>query len=164
MAVVKGQNLRIFVGGKPIAAALQCDLSIQLNTQEYSCKDDEGGWSKYMTVSLAWSLRANAVVTNDTDSTAVGAPDLMSMIGQQVSVSLSPASGTNNRVAGEMLLAGDAIISDVQITAQNRQRSVYDITLTGVKNMLVDVRAILTADNHYIVTADGHRVCAGHEA
>ena len=64
---------------------------------------------------------------------------------------------------GEQLLAGDAIISDVQIEATNDEESTYTIQLTGKKNMLTDIRAIITADDHYIRTADGNIVAAEHE-
>jgi hypothetical protein len=57
-----------------------------------------------------------------------------------------------------------AILSDVQYTAQNRQRSTCQVTLTGKKNMLIDLRYIITADDHYIRTADNHIVMAAHQS
>ena len=67
MAVVKGQNLRIFVGDPAvvIAAAQQCELNVHLNTEQFSTKDDTGAFDNHQTVSLAWSLRTNGLVTND---------------------------------------------------------------------------------------------------
>ena len=151
MAVVKGQNLRIFLGNggsKPLAAALSCDLNIQLNVQPYPTKDDEGAWANNVAVSLAWSVKAQAVVTDIDYVEAVGASDLMDLVGQVVYVQLCTTSGDMNReVEGLPMVAGDAILSDVQITTQNRQRSEYEITLTGCKNMLFDLREIITADN-----------------
>ena len=167
MAVVKGQNLRIFLGNggsKPLAAALSCDLNIQLNVQAYPTKDDEGAWTKNVAVSLAWSVKAQAVVTDIDYVEAVGASDLMDLVGQIVHVQLCTTSGDMNReVEGLPMVAGDAILSDVQITAQNRQRSEYEITLTGCKNMLFDLREIITADGNNIRTADGNIVLAAHE-
>ena len=168
MAVVKGQNLRIFLGNggsKPLAAALSCDLNIQLNVQAYPTKDDEGAWANNVAVSLAWSVKAQAVVTDIDYVEAVGASDLMDLIGQVVYVQLCTTSGDMNREAeGLPMVAGDAILSDVQITAQNRQRSEYEITLTGCKNMLFDLREIITADGNNIRTADGNIVLAAHES
>ena len=68
-----------------------------------------------------------------------------------------------NRESTGQLLAGEAIISDVQYTAQNRQRSTCQVTLTGKKNALIDLRTIITADGHSIITADEHTVMAAHE-
>ena len=148
-----------------MGAALSCDLNIQLNVQAYPTKDDEGAWANNVAVSLAWSVKAQAVVTDIDYVEAVGASDLMDLVGQVVYVQLCTTSGDMNREAeGLPMVAGDAILSDVQITAQNRQRTTYDVTLTGCKNMLFDLREIITADGNNIRTADGNIVLAAHES
>ena len=164
MATVKGQNLRVFVGSRAIIAALDCQLQLQLNVTQYSTKDDEGGWTKNEAVSLQWSVTANAAVTDTTELGAIGVAELSDLIGQTVQVRLATASGDKNRESGDTMMAGDAIVSDIQYTAQNRQRSTCQITLTGKKNMLIDLRYIITANEHYIRTADGHIVMAAHES
>ena len=163
MATVKGQNLRLFIDGYVLAAALSCELDVGLEVKQYSTKDDETDFANNEAVGLTWSIRAQAVVDDDVVS-AIGADSIMDLIGQTVRARLNTTSGTQNREAGDILVEGDAILSDVQITAQNRQRTTYDITLTGRKNMLFDIRAIITANTHYIKTADGHIVCAAHES
>ena len=163
MATVKGQNLRIFVGGRAIGAALECQLQLQLNVQPYSTKDDEGAWTKNRVVSLQWSVTANAVVTDIDYVEAIGVSELADLIGETVQVQLNTTGGEMNRESTGQLLAGDAIISDVQYTAQNRQRTTCQVTLTGKKNALIDLREIITADGHNIRTADGHIVFAAHE-
>ena len=164
MATVKGQNLRVFVGSRAIAAALDCQLQLQLNVTPYSTKDDEGAFTKNRVVSLQWSVTANAAVTDDVELDAIGVAGLADMIGQSVQVQLNTTNGEKNREELQQLLAGEAILSDVQYTAQNRQRSTCQITLTGKKNMLIDLRYIITANEHYIRTADGHIVMAAHES
>lgn len=162
MAVVKGQNLRVFIGGKSIAAALECSLSLQMNVNQISTKDDEGSWVKNHVVSLAWSVRANGVVTDETGRNDV--PSLLDRIGQTVRVQLALAGGTQNSEISNAIVAGDAIISDVQITSENRKRGLFDITLTGKKNMLFDLRMLITSDGHCLRTSDGHILFAPHEA
>ena len=164
MAIVKGQNLRLFVGARAIAAALECQLHLQLNVTPYSTQDDEGAWSKNRGVSLQWSVTANAVVTDDQELDAIGVAELADMVGQSVQVQLNTTNGEKNREELQQLLAGEAILSDVQYTAQNRQRSTCQVTLTGKKNMLIDLRYIITADDHYIRTSDGHSVMDAHES
>ena len=164
MATVKGQNLRLFVGARATAAALECQLHLHLNVTPYSTKDDEGAWSKNRVVSLQWSVTANAVVTDDQELDAIGVAELADMVGQSVQVQLNTTNGEKNREELQQLLAGEAILSDVQYTAQNRQRSTCQVTLTGKKNMLIDLRYIITADDHYIRTSDGHIVMAAHES
>ena len=166
MATVKGQNLRIFLGNgdsKPIAAALSCELSIQMNVKQYSTKDDESDFANNQVVSLTWSMKSQGVVTDVDYVEALGASDLMELIGTNVHVQLATTSGEQNREQGTIMLAGDAILSDVQITAENRKRGLCDIQLTGKNNMLFDLRLIRTSDQHYIRTSDGHLLAAAHE-
>ena len=164
MATVKGQNLRIYIGGKPIAAALECTLHASLNVQAMNTKDDEGAWARNVAVSLQWDAQAQGVVENDaTDTGAEHAASIMSYVGSLVRVQFATASGTKNREQGQVLCAGDAILSDVQVQAQNRQRSTYQIQLTGAQQLLYDLREIITAAGHNIRTADGHIVMPPHQ-
>ena len=163
MATVKGQNLRIFVGGRAIIAALDCQLRLQLNVTPYSTKDDEGAWTKNRAVNLQWSVTANAAVTDEEELGAIGVAELSDLIGQTVQVQLATAGGDKNRDSGETMLAGDAIVSDIQYTAQNRQRTTCQVTLTGKKNALIDLRALISSDGHHLVSATGSKLFAAHE-
>jgi predicted secreted protein len=166
MATIKGQNLRLFMENgsgqmSAIAAAQQCQLSLRLEVKQTSTKDDTDDFAKNIAMKLSWSVSANGVVTVDPDRNDPAS--LMNRIGQTVRVELATASGDQNSDMGEQLLAGDAIISDVQIQANNEDESTYSIQLTGKKNMLTDIRLIVTSDDHYIRTADGNLVAAVHE-
>lgn len=163
MATVKGQNLRVYVGSRAIIAALDCQLNVQLNVQPYSTKDDEGSWTKNRAVKLQWRVTANAAVTDEQELDAIGVSELADLIGQTVRVQLNTSEGEKNREATEHLLAGNAILSDVQITAANRQRATAQVTLTGKANMLIDLRYLVSSDGHYLRSADGHVLTAPHE-
>ena len=144
-----------------IAAAQQCQLSLRLEVKQTSTKDDTDDFAKNIALKLSWSVSANGVVTVDPDRNDPAS--LMNRIGQTVRVELATASGDLNSDMGEQLLAGDAIISDVQIQANNEDESTYSIQLTGKKNMLTDIRLLVTADNHNVRTADDNLVTAVHE-
>jgi len=161
MATIKGQNLRIFLNNVVIAAAQQCQLSVNLDVKQISTKDDTDDFASNIALKLSWSVSANGVVTNDPDRNDV--TSLMDRIGQTVRVELATASGDQNSDMGEQLLAGDAIISDVQIQANNEEESTYTVQLTGKKNMLTDIRLLVTSDNHNVRTSDGNLVAAAHE-
>ena len=166
MATIKGQNLRLFMSNgsgqlSAIAAAQQCQLSVRLDVKQISTKDDTDDFASNLALKLSWSLSASGVVTIDPDRN--DPVSLMDRIGQTVRVELATAGGEKNSEMDEQLLAGDAIITDVQIQATNAEESTYSIQLTGKKNMLTDIRAIVTADSHYIRTASGNIVCAEHE-
>ena len=161
MATIKGQNLRIFLNNVVIAAAQQCQLSLRLDVKQISTKDDTDDFAKNIALKLSWSVSANGVVTIDPERN--DPVSLMDRIGQTVRVELATASGDQNSDMGEQLLAGDAIISDVQIQANNEEESTYTVQLTGKKNMLTDIRLLVTADNHNVRTSDGNLVAAAHE-
>ena len=161
MATIKGQNLRIFLNNVVIAAAQQCQLSVRLDVKPISTKDDTDDFAKNIALKLSWSVSANGVVTIDPDRNDTAS--LMNRIGQTVRVELATASGDQNSDMGEQMLAGDAIISDVQIQANNEEESTYTVQLTGKKNMLTDIRLLVTADDHYVRTSDGNLVAAPHE-
>lgn len=161
MATIKGQNLRIFIGNEVVAASLQCEVQVQLQTKTISTKDTEGDFAELLIVNLAWNARSSSAVSNDPNRN--DAASLQARIGQTVHVQFALADGNQNSDMGDILVAGDAIISDVRITAENRRRGTCDVVLTGCKNLLHQLCLIVTADGHYIRTADGHLVAAEHE-
>ena len=91
-----------------MAASKQCDLNVRLDVQESSTKDDTGDWASQMVVRLGWELRANGVVTVDPDRNDPAS--LLNRIGDTVQVELALASGEQNSVKGDIMLAGQAII------------------------------------------------------
>lgn len=163
MATVKGQNLRITIGGRAIIAALDCQLHVSVNMQQLSTKDDEGAWQRQRVASVAWDVTANAAVTSDEDLEAVGIQNVSDLVGQTVQVGFNLTNGDQNRDQLEQLMAGEAIVSDASYTAQNRQRTTCQVKLTGKSNMLIDLRYLVSADNHLLRTADGHILMAAHD-
>lgn len=166
MATIKGQNLRIFMDNgsgerTALAAAQSCSLSVRLSVKQISTKDDTDDFATQIALRLSWSVSANGVVTVDPERNDPAS--MLSRVGQTVHVELATASGDQNSEKDTIMLTGDAIISDVQIQATNDEESTYTIQLTGKKNMLTDIRMIVTSDDHYIRTADGHLVAANHE-
>lgn len=150
----------MFLNNVVIAAAQQCQLSLSLAVKQISTKDDTDDFAQNLALKLSWSVSANGVVTIDPDRNDPST--LMDRIGQTVRVELATASGEQNSELGSQLLAGDAIISDVQIQATNEE-STYSVQLTGKNNMLTDIRLLVTSDSHYIRTSSGNLVAARHE-
>jgi len=161
MATVKGQHLRIFVNNVAIAAAQQCSLSLQLNVSTSSTKDDTDDWEHVSAISLSWSVQAQGLVTNDPTRNDVAS--MLNRIGQTVRVEMGIAGGEQNSEMGEQMLAGDAIVSDIQVEAQNQAESTYTITLTGKKDMLTDIRLLASGSGHYLRSADTNYLAAAHE-
>ena len=148
--------MRVFIDDVVIAASKQCDLSVRLSVQENSTKDDVDDWANQTLVSLSWELRANGVVTPDPDRNDPAT--LLDRIGQTVEVELALASGEKNSEKGDTLIAGTAIISDVRITAQNRENSVYEVLFTGQSNMLFPLAVLASSEPQRLVTSDGRTI------
>ena len=152
MPAVKGQNLRLFIDKIAVAAAKQCDLHIRLDVQDTSTKDDEGDWSNNTAVRLTWDCRTTGLVS--VDPTRNDPASLLDRIGEEVEVQFALASGTKNSVKGDILLAGNAIISDVQITAQNRENGTYTVALTGKDDLLFPLGVLYSSNSLRLVTSD----------
>ena len=144
-----------------IAAAQQCQLTISLEVKQISTKDDTDDFARNVALKLSWSVNANGVVTIDPDRNDPAT--LMDRIGQTVRVELATAGGDMNSESETQMLTGDATISDVQVQATNSEESTYTVQLTGIKNALTDIRALMSADEHYLYSSNGSKLFAAHE-
>lgn len=72
MATVKGQNLRVFVGNKVVAASTNLTLHVAMQTESISTKDTDSDWEEVLPVGLNWDVQVDALVTNGTFEFAEG--------------------------------------------------------------------------------------------
>lgn len=135
MGVIKGQNLRITIGGKYIAFATSCTVHIAANLEESSTKDDTNGWQKQDITGLSWDISTDALYSVDTDATGVNGVDALDLIlaQQPVTVEFTQTSGEKNRVkpAGAVVYSGQAIVNDINVTAANRTNTTYSLQAQG---------------------------------
>jgi hypothetical protein len=136
MGTIKGQNLRVMVGGKCIAMATSCTFHISAQLEDASTKDSTGDWQEQEVTGLSWDAQCDALVTlidNGTNGEIV--TDIMSLMINKTLVTLSfdQTSGTNNRTGQNAAIkrTGSAFISDVQVTAANRQNSSFTVQFQG---------------------------------
>ena len=125
MSIIKGQNLRIMVGGKCIAMATSCQLHISAQMEDSSTKDDAGNWQTQEVVGLSWDVQTNSLITLvDNGSNGELPTDLLSLIISQTKVTLTfdQTAGTNNRVGQNAAIkrTGYAYLTDYNLVAQNR--------------------------------------------
>lgn len=64
MATIKGQNLRVFVGNKVVAASTSLTLHVAMQTESMSTKDTDSDWEETFPVGLNWDAQVDALVTN----------------------------------------------------------------------------------------------------
>ena len=136
MGTIKGQNLRIMVGGKCIAMATNCTFHISAQLEDSSTKDSEGDWQEQEVTGLSWDASTDSLVTLADNGTNGELPaDIFSLILNKTLVTLTfdQTAGTNNRTGQNATIkrSGSAYVNDVQVTAQNRQNSTLSVKFSG---------------------------------
>ena len=136
MATVKGQNLRVMVGGKCIAMATSCQFHISAQTESSSCKDDVDLFERNEVTGLSWDASTDSLVTLTDNGTNGEIPsDLMSLIINRTLVTLTfdVTNGTNNRTGTNSVIkrSGSAYLTDLSVSAPNRQNSTITCQFSG---------------------------------
>lgn len=138
MATIKGQNLRVMVGGKCIAMATSCTFHISAQTESASTKDDADDFEVNEVVGLSWDASTDSLVTLTDNGTNGELPtDLMSLIINKTKVQLTfdtTTPGTNNnRTAANSAIKkqGYAYLTDLSVTAQNKANSTISCQFSG---------------------------------
>lgn len=136
MATIKGQNLRVMVGGKCIAMATSCTFHISAQVESASTKDDANDFEVNEVTGLSWDAQTDSLVTLTDNGTNGELPtDLMSLILNKTKVTLTfdQTAGTNNRAGQNSAIkrSGEAYLTDYSLSAQNRQNSALSCQFSG---------------------------------
>lgn len=133
--MIKGQNLRIKLDGKYIAASTNASINLTADTEEVTTKDDgtQDGllWKKQEAVLASWDLSADAVYVVDEEETGITADAAMDLIGKEVTVVFEQVNGAHNRDTVAEIRSGKAIVTSVNISAQNRSNGTFSIQAQG---------------------------------
>lgn len=147
MATIKGENLRILVGPDTehlqcIAAATSCVVHLALQLEEDTTKDVVDDWINREPVGINWDVQADAlIISDDDDEYRPGAKAIDQLqVGMVYVIRFSRtagAAGEQNRdaVADEMQLTGSAILSDLNINAQNAELATAVAQFTGTGDL-----------------------------
>lgn len=136
MATIKGQNLRVMVGGKCIAMATSCTIHISAQVESASTKDDANDFEVNEVTGLSWDAQTDSLVTLTDNGVNGELPtDLMSIIINKTKVTLTfdQTAGANNRTGQNSAIkrSGEAYLTDYSLSAQNRQNSTLSCQFTG---------------------------------
>lgn len=136
MNTIKGQNLRVMVGGKCIAMATSCTFHVSAQLEDSSTKDSVGDFQEQEVTGLSWDAQTESLVTLEDNGTNGELPtDILSLILNKTLVTLTfdQTAGTNNRTGQNSAIkrSGSAYVQDVNITAQNRQNSTLSVKFQG---------------------------------
>ena len=139
MATIKGQNLRVLLGDDDahlacVAAATNCQVHLQLQVEEDTTKDTDDDWIPKEPVGINWDVSVDALVLLDSEETGVTVNSLQ--VGRVYRLRFAQtagATGEQNRdaVSNRLQLTGNAILSDLQLTAQNQDEAQYTAQFTG---------------------------------
>lgn len=122
--------------GKCIAMATSCTFHVSASLEDSSTKDSTGDWQEQEVVGLSWDAQTDSLITLTDNGTNGELPqDLLGLIINKTLVTLTfdTTSGTNNRTGQNSAIkkSGRAYVTDVQITAANRQNSTLTVQFTG---------------------------------
>ena len=136
MATIKGQNLRVMVGGKCIAMATSCTFHISAQVESASTKDDANDFEVNEVTGLSWDAQTDSLVTLTDNGVNGELPtDLLSLIINKTKVTLTfdQTAGTNNRTGQNATIkrSGEAYLTDYSLSAQNRQNSQLSCQFSG---------------------------------
>ena len=136
MGTIKGQNLRVMVGGKCIAMATSCQFHIAASLEDSSTKDSTDDWQEQEVTGLSWDAQTDSLVTLVDNGTNGELPaDLMSLIINKTLVTLTfdQTAGTNNRTGQNATIkrSGQAYLVDYALTAPNRANSTLTCRFQG---------------------------------
>jgi len=124
------------VGGKCIAMATSCQFHVSAQLEDASTKDSVGDFQEQEVTGLSWDAQTESLVTLEDNGTNGELPqDILSLMINKTKVTLTfdQTAGANNRVAQNSVIkkTGEAYITDVSISAQNRQNSTCTVQFTG---------------------------------
>jgi TP901-1 family phage major tail protein len=124
MATLSGGEVRLFLsadGGttyKAFASETECSFEMNAETRETTSKD-AAVFRTYVTSAKTWSITGSTIL----DDAKVG--DLVKLRITQVT------AGTTTPVAGETKIEGDAILTQVSVSAPDKDNGTVSFSLNG---------------------------------
>ena len=141
---IKGQFVRLFLSKNNtdtpenvVLAPKSLSLHVSLSLEDATTKDTEGDWQVQEPTGLSYDISLNALIKSGETITssvpAVSLTDLQDIYeaSEPVKWEIAHTSGANNRTKGEVICAGSAVLTALNISAQNRTVCKYDATFNG---------------------------------
>lgn len=138
----KGQFVRLFMSttanpAHVVAGAKTLQLHVSMSLEDATTKDTEGDWQVQEPTGLSYDISTNALVaSNETITSSVDGyalDDLMNIyeLSNLLYWQIANVSGANNRTKGAIICSGSVVITQLELSAQNRTNASYTTTLTG---------------------------------
>lgn len=128
MSKIKGQNLRVFIGGAVVAEATNCSITLTNNMEDTSTKDSVGMFNQETIASKSWSVQVDTL-----NVTTLG-----TLLGYwknhtPLTVKWDQTDTDDNitAVGADFQMTGTAILTDASFQFNDRQMVATNVTLTG---------------------------------
>lgn len=136
----KGQHIRLVIvegSGTPTSkvVALSTDMTLHLSaqTEDSSTKDTtdtNGSWNEYDVTQRSGDISFNALVGVGTDAGGKSFADFIDQVSDSlINWKVVMVSGANNRTVGKTVCSGQGKLTNLQASAQNRQKATYSGTI-----------------------------------
>ena len=143
-AFTKGQFVRLFLGSdntaqpdSVIAYARQLAFHVSVQMEQATTKDTTDDWQIQEPVGYSYDITSSALVRSGDSITSTVAGKTLADIEDIYETSapvrfiIANTVGANNRTIQSQIVKGSVVITNLQLTAANRQSAEYQTTLNG---------------------------------
>jgi len=142
MATISGGEVRLFLsadGGttyKAFAEETECSYEMNAETRETTSKD-VAVFRTYVTSAKTWSVSGTTMLGDD-DASKWNPDELYGKVGDIVKLRITQvAAGTVTPVTGETKIEGDAILTQLSVSAPDKDNGSVSFTLNGTGTFTV---------------------------
>jgi predicted secreted protein len=142
MATISGGEVRLFLsadGGttyKAFADETECSYEMNAETRETTSKD-VAVFRTYVTSAKTWSVSGTTMLGDD-DASKWNPDELYGKVGDIVKLRITQvAAGTVTPVTGETKIEGDAILTQLSVSAPDKDNGSVSFTLNGTGTFTV---------------------------
>ena len=125
MGTLKGQNLRVFLGGNVVAQATSCQVTLTNNTEDMSSKDDVGMSAKPSVTTKGWTVQVDSLDVSDigTFLTAIKNATAFTLKWDETATSdnTTPQYADFNRQGQAYLTDGTFVFNDREFSTKSLQ-------------------------------------------
>jgi TP901-1 family phage major tail protein len=146
MSNISGGEVRLFLsadGGttyKAFAAETECSIELNADTRETTSKD-VAVFRTYVTSAKSWTISGTSNLGDD-DAAKWNVDELYAKVGDLVKVRITQVTaGTVTPVSGETKVEGDAILSQLSVSAPDKDNGTVSFTLNGTGAFTVGTNA-----------------------
>ena len=118
---------------KVIALSTEMTLHLSAQTEDSTTKDTtdtNGDWNEYDVTQRSGDIQFGALIGIGTDAGGKSFADMINQVSDTiVNWKVVMTSGANNRVVGKEVCHGQGKLTNLQASAQNRQKATYSGTI-----------------------------------